>query len=725
MSSDKYMIGINVPETEEEFNLMIGEVYIGPTGPQGEQGNQGPQGQQGIQGIQGPQGEIGPTGPQGEQGPQGPTGPQGEQGPQGPTGPQGEQGPTGPQGEVGPTGPQGEIGPQGPTGPKGEDGMDYAIGNGLTVDGESLKVDCGEGVRFDRDGAVTVAVGGGLRISQTPIEETNIYPLMVNVGEGLGINENGTVEVTGGTGGGIQTVTLAELSGLTPTKGDIVNVIDYIAEDINKVGVYMLSASTLKQYYPEHKMKSFQSPYSTMKPFYVKNNGVTKKTYVGSFDGVSVFVDGNGVFSIEYYSNGTLVQTTIPSEGAVTATTDTNTYFELENGDLKITSCYDRLFVAPEYWSNEYEYKEYGAWAHLKNMSLTAVKPNSNDETWSDDSMALFYYTPTIPSFLDGQKLMSIGTGTGATQCGSLWYDYDNQAIEFRQGTTSGGTLETVLRKGEYIRVNCIGCWVYWEDGYIHFIKFNHRMAWDVCNTELEAPNFINVTQNKDIKIFQGLGYVSGRAPVWDINGRVEKWSGNMGVRTLRINGTNGHYYTDRNDDFSIYAPSLSGAVGSTVVCQGNAQPMWVNNPNYGQRMLIFKDEILNATSESSWTKSFNSGDTIYFYDTEFVTSNNTLLFVFGGNNNISVSGMQNGTYRISVDGGNTTNINGSAGTVTDIVNEIRVTRLRAGLKIEALADLIGFSEYNHSGNKGVECDTIIFNGHTYVYGSSGWTLVQ
>jgi hypothetical protein len=341
--------------------------------------------------------------------------------------------------------------------------------------------------------------------------------------------------------------------------------------------------------------------------------------------------------------------------------------------------------------------------------------------------MALFYYTPTIPSFLDGQKLMSIGTGTGATQCGSLWYDYDNQAIEFRQGTTSGGTLETVLRKGEYIRVNCIKCWVYWEDGYIHFIKENHRMAWDVCSTELAAPNFINVTQNKDIKIFQGLGYVSGRAPVWDINGRVEKWSDGLNLKTLKINGTNGKYYTSRNDDFSIYAPSLSGAVGSTVVSQGNAQPMWVNNPNYGQRMLIFKDEILNATSESSWTKSFNSGDTIYFYDTEFVTSNNTLLFAFGGSgmNSISVSGMQNGTYRISVDGGSAVNINGAIGTSVDIVNEIRVTRLRVGLKIEAIADLIGFSQYNYIGNSGAECDTILFKGSMYTYDVNGWSIVQ
>ena len=177
--SDKYTIAVNIPQTDEELNVMIGEVYAGP---------------------QGPIGPIGPQGPQGERGQEGPQGPKGENGPQGPIGPQG---------------PQGEF--------------EYGIGNGLTTDDNSLIVDCGDGIRFNRDGGVSIAVGGGLRIAATPIEETNIYPLEVNVGEGLGINENGTIEVTGGTGGGIEIVTELPVSG---TDGQTVLLIENVPEKI-------------------------------------------------------------------------------------------------------------------------------------------------------------------------------------------------------------------------------------------------------------------------------------------------------------------------------------------------------------------------------------------------------------------------------------------------------------------------------------------------------------
>ena len=167
--SDKYTIAVNIPQTDEELNVLIGEVYQGPQGPQGPQGAdgnvdfdeltpeqiamlKGPQGEQGPQGadgnvsfdeltpeqiamLKGEQGPQGERGPQGEQGPQGERGPQGEQGPQGERGPQGEQGPKGedgaqgPQGEQGPKGedgaqgPQGERGPQGEQGPQGADGL--------------------------------------------------------------------------------------------------------------------------------------------------------------------------------------------------------------------------------------------------------------------------------------------------------------------------------------------------------------------------------------------------------------------------------------------------------------------------------------------------------------------------------------------------------------------------------------------------------------------------
>lgn len=72
---------INHPE---DFFLNLGVFPL--QGPQGEQGSTGPQGPQGIkgdrgqQGIQGTPGVQGPAGPQGEQGPQGPQGPKGDAG---------------------------------------------------------------------------------------------------------------------------------------------------------------------------------------------------------------------------------------------------------------------------------------------------------------------------------------------------------------------------------------------------------------------------------------------------------------------------------------------------------------------------------------------------------------------------------------------------------------------------------------------------------------------
>ena len=77
-----------------------------------------------------PQGDVGPTGPQGELGPTGLTGAQGPTGPQGelgPTGIQGQMGPTGQTGSIGPTGPTGATGAMGPTGVMGPTGEGFSI----------------------------------------------------------------------------------------------------------------------------------------------------------------------------------------------------------------------------------------------------------------------------------------------------------------------------------------------------------------------------------------------------------------------------------------------------------------------------------------------------------------------------------------------------------------------------------------------------------------------
>lgn len=180
----------------------------GPTGAQGEQGPQGPTGPQGENGKDGEQGPIGPTGPTGAEGPQGPTGADGSEGPQGPTGAQGEQGPQGPtgsdgaEGPTGPTGPQGETGPTGPTGPQGEIGPTGPTGpqgeQGPT--GPSATVDI----------ATTATTG------------------VVKIGSGINIDAEGTISVTGGTGGGgIEVVTELPASG---TDGQTVMLVQHLPE---------------------------------------------------------------------------------------------------------------------------------------------------------------------------------------------------------------------------------------------------------------------------------------------------------------------------------------------------------------------------------------------------------------------------------------------------------------------------------------------------------------
>ena len=125
----------------------------GPAGPAGPQGPQGPQGKQGVKGETGPQGPAGQQGLQGEKGDTGETGPQGPAGPQGPQGEKGdtgEQGPRGPKGEKGDTGPEGPQGPQGEPGPTGPAGYTLPAATASRLGG----VKVGEGLDVDEDGTL-------------------------------------------------------------------------------------------------------------------------------------------------------------------------------------------------------------------------------------------------------------------------------------------------------------------------------------------------------------------------------------------------------------------------------------------------------------------------------------------------------------------------------------------------------------------------------------------
>ena len=182
--SDKYTIAVNIPQTDEELNVMIGEVYAGPQGP------------------------IGPIGPQG---PQGERGPQGEQGPQGERGPQGEQGPTGPSFE-----------------------LDYGVvastlaGRGLIPNQENdnkLDVEIGGGLKYLANSKVMVNIGNNEDSPASGLSFTENGQLVVKVGEGIHIDENGALT----SDGGIEVVTELPVSG---TDGQTVLLIENVPEKI-------------------------------------------------------------------------------------------------------------------------------------------------------------------------------------------------------------------------------------------------------------------------------------------------------------------------------------------------------------------------------------------------------------------------------------------------------------------------------------------------------------
>ena len=182
--SDKYTIAVNIPQTEEELNVMIGEVYAGP------------------------------------QGPQGPIGERGEQGPIGPNGPQGEQGPKGEQGPIGPTGPSFEL--------------DYSVvastlaGRGLIPNQQNdskLDVELGGGLKFLANSKVMVNIGNNEDSPASGLTFTDNGQLVVNVGEGIHFDENGALT----SDGGIEIVEELPVSG---TDGQTVMFVENIPEKI-------------------------------------------------------------------------------------------------------------------------------------------------------------------------------------------------------------------------------------------------------------------------------------------------------------------------------------------------------------------------------------------------------------------------------------------------------------------------------------------------------------
>lgn len=242
---------------------MSGEIKyqgdVGPQGPQGIQGEigpQGPKGDIGLQGIQGTQGEKGdaftyedftPAQLEALKGPKGDKGDTGDKGPIGEMGPAGKDGISlshiwngttltitsasgtsssdlkGDKGDKGDTGPQGEQGIQGPQGDKGEPGVtptgcEFTSNKVISIDENSTDaqyptakaVHTVVSGKADFSSLSTVATSGNYEDLNNKPTIPSEYELPIasattlggiKVGANLTIEEDGTLNATGGEGG--------------------------------------------------------------------------------------------------------------------------------------------------------------------------------------------------------------------------------------------------------------------------------------------------------------------------------------------------------------------------------------------------------------------------------------------------------------------------------------------------------------------------------------------
>ena len=678
--SDKYTISVNVPETEEQIDVMVGEVYVGPTGPQGEQGIQGPQGvqgEQGPQGVTGPQGEIGPTGPQGIQGEQGPTGPQGEVGPtgpqgeQGPTGPQGEigptgpqgiqgeQGPTGPQGEVGPTGPQGEIGPtgpQGPTGPKGEDGQ-----------------------------------GGGMRIvNELPISGTN--------GETV-ILQKPFVGISYTTSGGNQ-----------PYKTITINTTD--------TNAYLGSAyrgdgrDTIQLYW----------------------NGVTNQLKVYDESGNTTTTYGIGDTNDNLFSSGDYLKLVSISSGQIIFQQHWNTRLLIENqkeAENELYSYYEEphLLFDVDYVSGFYEDGNF---------------PKRNN-AWCID----LKFDYDIEDVLDGKTIFVYTTA----QNRSVFYygKVNKHEIELWAGDSSGITASTPSAIVDHNTEGtfCNAAFFF----YGNTLKITKGTYQLYILQDMVEPYFFgsgwNTTTEK--RIYKSSIYANNLqstfAPLAYSDDGTMKWTSKQNIIStyLKLNGNSNFYtkslaqiyYTGSITwrgpvDMMFYAPLRSGATGSILVSQGDAEPIWVEQEP--QRFMFqMSGNTPSMVNDTASTVNMSDGDKFFIYDTNMYSATTALVELEDGEDHdfkVSVSGTANGysVYGfISSDATGDGNINdtwnipfSAYGTTYNLASGFTVTRLRNGLEIkvdDANNYHINLDFVNQiAESQGIYNDTVMMAGHMFDY---------
>lgn len=530
----------------------------GPTGPQGENGKDGeqgpigPTGPTGAEGPQGPtgadgaQGEMGPTGAQGEQGPQGPTGADGAQGPTGPTGAQGEQGPQGPtgadgaEGPTGPTGPQGETGPTGPTGPQGEIGPTGPTGpqgeQGPT--GPSATVDI----------ATTETAG------------------IVKIGSGINIDAEGTISVTGGTGGGgIEVVTELPSSG---TDGQMVLLVTAVPEKhIHITGMGTNSNPT-------------QS---------VTAIGITVKTKLFDYNNYNllcpVYINPDGSYSIY---DPSLEQENIYPVGETTAYTFTNGSNPSMSvtGVVTTTGCTFTVNPAGTWRQNAiddvdqegYEKQTLYTWTDIPVLT-TDIDHTTSGTTADSTTWCVCFRYDELPS---DKYICDVWSNMLGSRMYDLYFYLENDSLIAYGNTEKTGNTITVTKNSFYgiTGISSVygGCNVFWSDGIIILCflpdsSARYRGVRFAINEDLKKSGWVKNTNrsiSNTVKYSFNTYYDRNNEPIATYNSALNNV-------TYKINGTYYNLYSkDTTTLKNVFAPETSGTTGYVCVAgNGNVAPSW------------------------------------------------------------------------------------------------------------------------------------------------------
>lgn len=541
----------------------------------------------------------------------------------------------------------------------------------------------------------------------------------VKIGDGINVENDGTISVQGG---GIEVVTELPASG---SDGQVV----ILKASAQRTVIHVESGNTTT-------VTAYGMTRRTCVMLYNVNQ--TKYYYFVNTDNSVDIVDGSGntVSSIDVDSTETVTMgnvnatITTTTSGLTVATTNTKPSKIIEDVDKPN---YDIAYI----WKDEPTLT-----ANIKHIG----KVMTYGGIW-DASVNFAYH---IAEFDYGSNTLPsndtiILKGRGTTSWPYLYTVVKNGILLVYEGDDNGITASTPSYS--YCEIDGNGDYKYflyhWKDGIIRigYVRSNTEQkgySWPTYDTNWRKSGWVvfeseKTITNGGIMDTNDLTFRDGQNRLYDINTSM------ITKKQCYINKQSGYNYqvyfwTWANNGLPtvMYIPTKSGATGSMLVSQGDAEPIWVNNTNYGQRILVVRDAIVSTANNIGGTAivvgtNLESGDTIYLYDTN-VYGNDTTLYDL--DNKLIVTGKSDGSYTVKFFDTNQ-NINGSAGTVYDITSPtygdtIRITRLNAGLKIEFTSTpSTTYVWYNYAGNTGVECDTVPFNGKIFTYSNGQWTFSQ